>query len=308
MRFTPASADSSALGRAIAYVDNGPLGSPDADKIREELAACRFRPEWMWLAEDDGEILARALWWGRSDSTRPMALDYLDIKPDVADPVGLGASLLVAGHTAFGDRPQYNLSLPSGWRLHPEIANTVRQRVEAGNRAGLTREIERLRYEWTPEAGTAAPTGRLVFTEGTDEEFLEAFQRISAGSLDVHTQRELETADPTQLAREDMQFYLDCPGERSWWRLARLPEGALVGLTIPSATPYHRNVGYVGVVPEWRGKGLIDDLLAEITRFHAAAGADRITATTDVNNWPMAAAFDRAGYHVSEIRLVLEEP
>ena len=95
-----------------------------------------------------------------------------------------------------------------------------------------------------------------------------------------------------------MQFYLDCPGERSWWRLARLPDGILAGLAIPSATPYARNVGYVGVVPEERGRGLIDDLLAEITRFHAAAGADRITATTDMNNRPMAAAFDRAGYRV----------
>jgi RimJ/RimL family protein N-acetyltransferase len=273
------------------------------------LAAHRFRPEWIWLAEDDGaEVLARALWWGRSDSTRPLALDYLDIRPDVADPAALGAALLAAGHTAFGSRPQYNISLPRDWRSRPEVATTARQRIEAGNRAGLTREIERLRYEWTPGAGLAAPTDRLVFTEGTDEEFLDTFQRLSAGSLDVQTQRDLETADPAELAREDMRFYLECPGERSWWRLARLPAGTLVGLAIPSATPYHRNVGYVGVVPEWRGKGLIDDLLAEITRFHAAAGADRITATTDTNNWPMAAAFDRAGYRVTEIRLVLEAP
>ena len=309
MRFSPAVGDPSGLERALAYVDAGPLASPAADEIRDELAAHRFRPEWIWLAEDDGgEILARALWWGRSDSPQPLALDYLDVAPDVADPASLGAALLVAGHAAFGSRPPYNLSLPSDWRAHPVIARTAGHRVAAGNLAGLTREIERLRYEWTPEAGIAEPTGRLLFTEGTDEEFLDAFRRLTTGSLDVHTQRELETTDPDALARKEMQFYLECPGERSWWRLARLPAGILVGLAIPSATPYHRNVGYVGVVPEWRGRGLIDDLLAEITRFHAAAGADRITATTDTNNWPMAAAFDRAGYRVSEIRLVLEAP
>lgn len=114
--------------------------------------------------------------------------------------------------------------------------------------------------------------------------------------------------DAGQLAREDMAFYLDCPGERSWWRLAELPDGTLAGLAVPSATPYHRNVGYLGVVPEQRGQGLIDEILAEITRFHAAAGAERITATTDTVNAPMAAAFDRAGYEVTEIRLVLEGP
>jgi RimJ/RimL family protein N-acetyltransferase len=309
MRFSPASANPSGLGRALAYAGEGPLAPPAEDKIREELAAKRFRPEWMWLAEkEDGEVLARALWWGRSDSTQPLALDDLDVRPEVGDPAGLGAALLVAGHTAFGNRPQYNISLPSDWRSRPEIAETVGHRIEAGNRAGLTREIERLRYEWTPAAGTAEASGRLMFSEGTDEDFLDAFQRTYAGSLDVHTQLELETADPAELADDDMQFYLDCPGERSWWRLARLPDGTLAGLAIPSATPYARNVGYVGVVPEERGRGLIDDLLAEITRFHAAAGADRITATTDINNRPMAAAFDRAGYRVTEIRLVLEEP
>ena len=202
----------------------------------------------MWLAEDDdGEILARALWWGRSDSTQPLALDELDVRARVVDPAGLGAALLVAGHTAFGNRPQYNISLPSDWRSRPEIAETVRHRVEAGNRAGLTREIERLRYEWTPAVGTAEASGRLIFTEGTDDDFLDAFQRTYAGSLDVHTQQELVTADPAELTRDDMQFYFDCPGERSWWRIARLPDGTLAGLAIPSATPYARNVGYVGV-------------------------------------------------------------
>jgi RimJ/RimL family protein N-acetyltransferase len=309
MRFNPSAADPRRLERAIAYVGGGPLASTAVDKIREELAAHRFRPEWIWLAEDDdGEILARALWWGRSDSAQPMALDYLDVTPEVVDPVRLAAALLIAGHTAFGNRPEYSISLPNDWRSSPRIAQTVHDRIEAGNRAGLTREIERLQYEWTPESGAGEPSRRLVFAEGTDEEFLDAFDRVSTGSLDVHTQRELETTDPAQLAREDMQFYLDCPGERSWWRLARLPDGALVGLAIPSATPYNRNVGYVGVVPEQRGHGLIDDILAEITRFHAAAGADRITATTDITNRPMAAAFDRAGYRVTEIRLVLEEP
>ncbi|MEU3058802.1 GNAT family N-acetyltransferase [Streptomyces subrutilus] len=172
---------------------------------------------------------------------------------------------------------------------------------------GPTREIERLRHEWTPAAGTAPPTGRLVFREGGDEEFLDAFARLSRGSLDPATRDELRTATPEEVARADFAFYRDCPGGRSWWRLAHLPDGTLAGLAIPSATPYHRNVGYLGVVPEQRGRGLIDEVLAEITRFHAAAGAERITATTDTVNTPMAAAFDRAGYEVTDVRLVLEE-
>ena len=77
---------------------------------------------------------------------------------------------------------------------------------------------------------------------------------------------------------------------------------------MPSATPYHRNVGYLGVLPDQRGRGLVDDLLGEVTRIHAASGAEHITATTDVTNLPMAAAFERANYAVTENRLILEAP
>ncbi|OEJ35766.1 GNAT family N-acetyltransferase [Streptomyces subrutilus] len=298
------------MDRALAPPADGPVPALTAERIREELAGNRLRPEWTWFAEDeDGEVLARALWWGRADSARPIALDCLQVRSSVADPAALAAGLLAAGHAAFGGLPLYNLSLPRDWRTDPALAEAVAWRRKAAAQAGLTTEIERLRYEWTPAAAApAGPTGRLVFREGTDEEFLEAFVRLSEGSLDLATRNELRVMDARRLAREDFAFYLDCPGERSWWRLAELPDGTPAGMAIPSATPYHRNVGYLGVVPEQRGQGLVDEILAEITRFHAAAGAERVTATTDTVNVPMAAAFDRAGYEVTEIRLVLEGP
>ncbi|MET9106934.1 GNAT family N-acetyltransferase [Streptomyces zhihengii] len=310
MRFRPATADPTDLDRALTDPGPGdPVPALGAGKIREEFDAHRFRPEWTWFAEDgDGRVVGRALWWGRADSERPIALDCLRIAPEAGDPADVAAGLLAAGHAAFGTAPVYNASLPRGWRDDAALAAAVEWRREAGARAGLTSVIERLRYEWTPAAPLPAPPRRLAFRDGTDEEFLEAFVRLSEGSLDLHTQSELRTADARDVARADMDFYLDCPGERSWWRLAHLPDGALAGLAVPSATPYHRNVGYLGVVPEQRGQGLIDEILAEITRFHAAEGAERVTATTDTVNVPMAAAFDRAGYEVTEIRLVLEPP
>ncbi|MFJ3797893.1 GNAT family N-acetyltransferase [Streptomyces sp. NPDC090088] len=305
----PAALGPADLDRAAACPVGGPVPALTAERIRQELASNQFRPEWIWFAEgEDGETLARALWWGRADSVRPIALDCLQVRADVVDPAAVATGLLTTAHAAFGILPSYNISLPRDWRTSPALVDAVDWRREAASRSGLSSEIERLRYEWTPAAGVPAPTGKLIFREGTDEEFLDAFVWLSAGSLDLHTRNELRSTDPEQLAREDIEFYLDCPGERSWWRLAELPDGTLAGLAIPSATPYHRNVGYLGVVPEQRGQGLIDEILAEITRFHASEGADRITATTDTVNVPMAAAFDRAGYEVTEIRLVLESP
>ncbi|MEU3451909.1 GNAT family N-acetyltransferase [Streptomyces thermolilacinus] len=292
-----------------------PVSWITGDRFRQEFTERHFRPEWTWIAEDDeARIVARALWWGKSDSEHPVALDCLHVVASVEDRAALAAELLAAGHAAFErdgatKRPQYNISLANGWRERPDVAAAVAWRSEAARSAGLTESVERLRYEWTPEAGVPEPATRLVFRPDTDDEaFLDAFKQIAVGSLDVATLRELPVLGADRQAREDLEFYLSCPGKREWWRLAYTPGGELAGMAIPSATPYNRNVGYLGVVPAMRGRGYIDEVLGEVTRLHAADGAELITATTDTTNAPMAAAFERAGYRNTEIRLIFEAP
>jgi RimJ/RimL family protein N-acetyltransferase len=301
--------------RVATFLADPPLDWINAERFREDWETRQYRPEWTWTAEDpDGELVGRALWWGRTDGELPVALDCLHVREGVPDRAAVAVALLEAGHRAFRERgaerdPLYNLALPRGWRGDAGTASAVEWRRLAAHRAGLTDEVERLRYEWTPQAGLPAAGTRLTFAPADDAAFLDAFRRLAQGSLDVRTGRELAANDADVQAREDMQFYLDAPGERDWWRLAYTAEGMLAGLAVPSSTGGdNRNVGYLGVVPELRGRGLIDEILAHITRFQAAAGAERITATTDTVNLPMAAAFDRAGYEVTEIRLVLEQP
>lgn len=287
-----------------------PVAFVDTDRFRAEAAAGRMRPEWTWFAQDGSRIVARALWWGREDSERPLTLDCLHVLPDVHDRAALATELLTRAHSDFDARPEYQLILATaGCGEHPAVvADAVAWRSDAAEAAGLTDVVERLRYEWTPDCGVPAPSQRLVFRPASDQEFLAVFRQVAVDSLDVATQRDLAVMDADSQARADLEFYRSCPGERSWWRLAETKGGQPVGLAIPSATPYHRNVGYLGVVPELRGRGYADDILGEITRVHAAAGADRVTATTDVTNIPMAAAFDRANYRVTEVRMVFTAP
>ncbi|MFJ2822174.1 GNAT family N-acetyltransferase [Streptomyces toxytricini] len=307
------SATEADLDRVAAVAVGDPVGSISADRYRDELAQHMYRPEWSWIAEDGDRIVGRALWWGRPDSAHPVALDCLHVEAAVPDRAAVATGLLKAALDVFAAQgaqapPLYNLTLPADWRDRPDVTAAVSWRTAAARAAGLTDEVERLRLEWTPQSGVPTPAGRLVFHEGADEEFLDAFRRVAEGSLDEETRRDLARDGAEATARGDMEFYLSCPGERSWWRLARTPGGELVGLALPSATPYHRNVGYLGVVPEMRGRGHVDEILAWITRFQAEAGAERITATTDTGNTPMAAAFARAGYRTAEIRLIHSAP
>ena len=109
-------------------------------------------------------------------------------------------------------------------------------------------------------------------------------------------------------ARDAMRYYQGMPAPRDWWRLAYTAQGSLVGLAIPSRNADGAVVGYLGVVPEMRGNGYVDDLLAEITHLLAAEGEERIHADTDLANEPMAAAFRRAGYRNFAVRMVLSAP
>ncbi|MFJ4713522.1 GNAT family N-acetyltransferase [Streptomyces sp. NPDC088785] len=317
-RFSPIPGPGAALDRVLALPSTEPVWRLSADAYREEAALRQYRPEWTWAAHgDDGRVLARALWWGQSDSAYPLALDCLatadEVPPD--ERAALAAALLEAGHRAFrgaGARtpPLYNLlRLPGSWRDDPAHARAVAWRQDAARRAGLGVEVERLQFEWTPDVPLPAAPERLVFSpEPDDEVFLAAMTRVAEGTLDAQTVESEAASGREAAARENLAFYLDRPGAREWWRLAHTPDGALAGLAIPSATPYHRNVGYLGVVPELRGRGYVSEILAAITRFQAEDGADRVTATTDLANHPMAAAFARAGYRNTETRINFSVP
>lgn len=301
------------LERLIDFEPDVGLRALDPARLRRDAEEGRLRASWSWLVKEDGELVGRALWWGKPGAALPGALEALDLSHSVQDRADLAVQVLAAAQTVFAaqgaSKPmEYTMNLARGWRQDAAAVVAVDWRRQACRSSGLSIELERLQYAWTPECGVPAASTYLAYRPGGDEEFLDLFARVAKGSLDAQTQRSIQEMGPAAQARDDLDFYLSCPGEREWWRVAVDREGDAVGFAIPSATPYHRNVGYLGVLPERRGRGMVDDLLGEITRIHADAGATMITATTDTTNAPMAAAFERAGYPITEVRLVLSAP
>lgn len=306
-------AETSDVERLIEFPSDSGLRAIEPDQLRRDFAEGRMRATWSWVVEDEGALVGRALWWGRADGALPMSLDVLDLGEHVEDRAGVAVELLSAAHADLAEQGakkpgEYTLRLPHGWREDAAASAAVPWRRDACQHSGLTEELERLQYAWTRDDGVPAASTRVTFRPGPDDEFLDLFAQVARGSLDVETQRSVEEMGEQGQARDDLDFYLGCPGERDWWRVALDGDGSPVGFAIPSATPYHRNVGYLGVLPAWRGHGFVDDLLGEITRVHAGSGAATITATTDTTNAPMAAAFDRAGYQITEVRLVWSAP
>lgn len=263
------------------------------DELADDLAAGRRRPEWMWVALRGDRLLARVAWWGQAGKDEPFLLDVFDLDDDEA-----GAGLLRTAMAAVGSAPEYLRMIPPDWRDDPAARPVVERRMAAMAGTGARLFVERLRFEWRAGTPVPAPSGRLRFRPVRDtEEIVGLMTEVLDGSLDAHSKADLGRMSPRAAAvrhyEDELAQYVT---PREWWRVATLPDGAPVGFVTPARNSYNPVIGYLAVLPRFRGNGYIDDILAEGTRVLAAMDVPRIRAATDLGNTPMANAFLRAGY------------
>lgn len=267
------------------------------DTYADMAAAGQYRPEWTWVALRDGVVVARAAWWAGPKDDKPLALDWFDFTDQDAAVQLLRTAPLHA---------EYSLMLPTGWREDPTVRQQAQSRIDAAMTAGLSPLVERYRYRWTPDCGVPQRPARLAFRpEPDDAAIFDVFRRIHQGSLDAHVRRTIAKSGLDAAAQEALDYLRWKPSPRNWWRLAYSPAGELVGLSVPSRNYGDPVIGYIGVVPEHRGRGYAYDLLVEATHMLANQGADRIVAATDQTNFPMAATFAKAGYPIVQERIDL---
>jgi RimJ/RimL family protein N-acetyltransferase len=268
------------------------------DTYQAMADAGEYRPEWTWVALRGDRVVARAAWWGGPADEQPKTLDWLDFTdPDAAVELLRTAPL----------RSEYFIGLPPRWREKPDVRAAAEARLAVAARVGLRPYVERLRYTWTPSCGLPARPARLEYrAEPDDDVILDVLRRAQPGTLNLRTGREVERHGPDAAALDELEFLRWLPGPRDWWRVAYKPGGELVGLTVPSRNYADPVVGIIVVVPEQRGNGYGYDLLVECTHRLVAAGAERIVASADAGNVPMAAAFARAGYPITQQRIFLD--
>ncbi|UCM91292.1 GNAT family N-acetyltransferase [Streptomyces marincola] len=283
------------------------------EELSDDLAAGRRRPEWMWVALRGDHLLARAAWWGSAGEGEPFLLDVFDIDDEAGERerVDLGVRLLRAAMAAVfppGARPpEYNRSVPPDWREGGAAGRIVGDRMLALERTGARLFVERLLLEWRPGTPLPGPRGRLAFRPVRDtEEILGLMTRVLDGTLDAHSRADLTRMTPREAAAGHYERELArYRSPREWWRVATLPDGEPVGFVTPARNDYNAVIGYLAVLPEHRGNGYIDDILAEGTRILGEQDVPRVRAATDLGNTPMARAFQRLGYVTFERRICM---
>ena len=289
---------------------------PGIWETRRDYAALgakgQYRPEHTWVAIEDGVVVARAAWWCGQEDETPAALDWLEAEPGPRQ-VELATALLLEAHKTMrnqdGKRPDYHVFLPPGWREDATLRGWFEARSQAAQNAGLQLFVERYTYRWSAaKDGLPARGTRLEYRQADDAKMLVALREILAGTLDAHdrhtiAEHGLERAAEMQL--EGLEWF---PSPRDWWRLAYTRDGDLAGLIIPGRNFSMPTICYIGVVPAQRGHRFVDELLAEMSWMLAElAPGEEVGADTDFANKPMAAAFKRAGYRITEEHLVLTD-
>jgi hypothetical protein len=166
------------------------------DELADDLAAGRRRPAWMWVALRGEHLVARAGWWGSADDTTPSLLDILDLADD-PDRIDAGVRLLTAALREIipaGARPpEYSRFIPPDWREHAGSRSVVEDRMAVAGQIGARLLTERFRFEWRPGTPIAAPAGRIEFRPvGDDGELLDLMTQTMHGTLDAHSQQDLD--------------------------------------------------------------------------------------------------------------------
>jgi ribosomal protein S18 acetylase RimI-like enzyme len=271
-------------------------------------ASGRSRPEWCFVAEQQGRVVGRLAFWVRRRESLPRAptrhIDplLLDL-PWEGDYLAVGAVLLRHGLAAMrregAEEARFVGYTPS--ELDALTAQRLRELLEG---EGWALEKETLEFEWVlPEDGMPArPSRRLVYRaleEVGAEAFIDAIRVVTRETLDRLHRRAVDEVGPERQARHLFEDAL----RGSWqvgpelWELAYTPGGTLVGLLMPAVTRGERGtLAYIGVAPDRRGRRHVDELLDRATRRLARAGVRRIVNETDAGNWPLADAFRRAGH------------
>ena len=285
----------------------------ETDRNYEALLATRqYRPEHTWVAIEDNVVVARACWWCGSDDEKPAALDWLEAMPGPRQ-VELGTQLLLAAHETMrneeGKRPDYHLFLPPGWRDQPAIREWADARMRAAENAGLKLFVERYSYRWSAEKDGLPERGtRLEFRTADDAAVLPVLRRLLEGTLDAHDRSAIEAHGLDRAAEMQLEGLKWFPSPREWWKLAYTREGELAGFIMPARNYTMPTIGYIGVVPEQRGRGYVDELLAEMAWMLAdLAPREEVGADTDFANIPMVRAFARAGFRTTSEHLVMSD-
>ena len=185
-------------------------------------------------------------------------------------------------------------------RLNSEIHDHIDERRRFAEASGFALFQEKHGHYWRDDGGPMPEPQRLrirTLTEVGRDAYRAVMARSSAvDSLDRNDRYYYGLSGPDAWAGEMIGFLED--GDEDSWLYAETQKGEPVGFAAlgtwnEGATG---TIVHIGVVPEHRGRGYVNELLRAVNVEARRRGFTAILSDVDVENGAMSAALTRAGH------------
>jgi ribosomal protein S18 acetylase RimI-like enzyme len=161
-------------------------------------------------------------------------------------------------------------------------------------------------FIWEPGCPEPSARSSLQFAVAHEDWLRGAVAQVMSDSLDESDKYAVARAGASQAVTDLFAFEQEhFEKVDAWWRVAVDGQGHRVGFVLPvlfrSEARWKEGrpqgtIFYMGVLPEFRGRGHALELLAQATRLFIAANCWSISCDTGTDNHPMVSAFRKAGY------------
>ena len=229
----------------------------------------------------EGDLMARS--WMGDETGRLVNVRW--------EPGHREAARLVIGAAILAAQPGDVLNAATNAQIHPDPA----ERNSVFESCGFTLWQEKEGFWWTDEGQDLPAPQRITarpLSEVGAERFADLIATCSAGTLDRIDTDAMAAMTPSAWGAA----FLDATQD-STWLLAEDAAGQAVGfVSVGEFDPGVGTITYIGVLPENRGRGYVDELLQLTHRTARELGFHAILSDTDVLNAPMQQALRRNGH------------
>jgi len=259
------------------------------------LEAERTKLEWCFVAEESGKFLARVIYGVFEEQPHDLKIWQLKTDNKVPDFLEVGKALI---RNSLAQLKEEGFKTAE-YHLYSSPENDFKADQSIFIEQGFLLTQEKKSFE-AIQLNALDQKQRLTYKtieETGKEVFINAIEQVTQSTLDREDLDTISTHGSLKAAIMYYEILEEIDYNASWWRLGYLDDGTFVGLVIPQRFSEEAGaINYIGVVPQKRGAGYVQDLLEEGSRLMLEAGISILIADIDVQNYPLENALKRLGY------------
>jgi RimJ/RimL family protein N-acetyltransferase len=282
----------------------GASEDPDhyTDQIMDLYASGESQPEWCFVVEEGHDRVGR--------------IGFL-VQPTMSDPTWLG-TLPECELSTFG----FDLPWSGGFenpgrvlfaaaadtlvgsvpdlleiRINNDVHSHPTARCHLLENLGFELFTEKQGFTWNDDGSPLGVPKRLTYRSIEDvgiDAYRAIMGRCGDGTLDRNDRYYWDGCGAENWARQMTEYIVDA--DMPMWLIGYAGDDPVGYVAVATEEDWGSTIVHIGVVPEHRGNGYIDDLIASGTAAAQASGVTSMLSDVDVVNIPMMKAMRRAGH------------